>query len=197
MNSVLLLLEQIRSIAQLGLCYSKDSYDHERYEKLLELACNEYSQISDLEVKIILERFKKELGYITPKVGVNGVIVSQDGKILLEKRADDRLWGIPGGWAETGESPQRSIIREILEETGLNIEVKEIIDIFTRIPGDYGQPHTSYHILFYCQVIDGCLKSSFESLEIGFYDFNNITEWHRDHLNMALKANEFLNKYNR
>ena len=56
----------------------------------------------------------------------------------VKKRADDKLWGIPGGWAETGESPQQSIKREIYEETGLNVEVKEIIDIFTRIPGDFG-----------------------------------------------------------
>jgi len=197
MNSILLLLEQIRSIAQLGLCYAKDPYDHERYEKLLELASNEYSQICNIEEKIIVERFKKELGYITPKVGVNGVIISQEGKILLERRADDKLWGIPGGWTETGESPQQSIKREIYEETGLNVEVKEIIDIFTRIPGDFGQPHTSYHILFYCEVIDGCLKASFESIEIGFHDFNKITEWHRDHLDMARKAKEFLNEYNK
>ncbi|MGV8984463.1 NUDIX hydrolase N-terminal domain-containing protein [Clostridium sp.] len=86
---MLLLLEQIRSIAQLGLCYTKDLYDHERYENLLELASNEYSQICNIEEKIIVERFKKELGYITPKVGVNGVIISQEGKILLERRADD------------------------------------------------------------------------------------------------------------
>lgn len=197
MDNILLLLEQIRSIAQLGLCYVKDPYDHERYEKLLELASNEYSQICNIEEKIIVERFKKELGYITPKVGVNGVIISQEGKILLERRADDKLWGIPGGWTETGESPQQSIKREIYEETWLNVEVKEIIDIFTRIPGDIGQPHTSYHILFYCEVIDGCLKASFESIEIGFHDFNKITEWHRDHLDMARKVKEFLNEYNK
>lgn len=197
MSNILLLLEQIRSIAQLGLCYAKDPHDYERYENLLKLASNEYSQICDIEEKIIIERFKKELGYITPKIGVNGVIFSQDEKILLERRADDKLWGIPGGWAETGESPQESIKREIYEETGLNVEVKEIIDIFTRIPGDFGQPHTSYHILFYCKVIGGSLKTSFESLEVGFHDFNKITEWHKDHLDMARKAKEYLNAYNK
>ena len=55
MDNILLLLEQIRSIAQLGLCYANDPYDHERYEKLLELASNEYSQICNIEEKIIVE----------------------------------------------------------------------------------------------------------------------------------------------
>lgn len=193
MKSILLLLDEVRSIAQLGLCYTKDMYDRQRYEKLLDLASFEYSEISDIYKNIILERFKSELGYITPKVGVNGVVISEDGKILLERRADDKLWGIPGGWAEIGESPQESVKREIYEETGLNVEVKDIIDIFTRRPGDYGQPHTSYHILFYCKLIDGSQKISCESLEIGFYDFRQISGWHRDHFEMIEKANDFLN----
>ena len=193
MKSILLLLDEVRSIAQLGLCYTKDMYDRQRYEKLLDLASFEYSEISDIYKNIILERFKSELGYITPKVGANGVVISEDGKILLERRADDKLWGIPGGWAEIGESPQESVKREIYEETGLNVEVKDIIDIFTRRPGDYGQPHTSYHILFYCKLIDGSQKISCESLEIGFYDFRQISGWHRDHSEMIEKANDFLN----
>jgi len=192
-KSILLLLDEVRSIAQLGLCYTKDMYDRQRYEKLLDLASFEYSEISDIYKNIILERFKSELGYITPKVGANGVVISEDGKILLERRADDKLWGIPGGWAEIGESPQESVKREIYEETGLNVEVKDIIDIFTRRPGDYGQPHTSYHILFYCKLIDGSQKISCESLEIGFYDFRQISGWHRDHFEMIEKANDFLN----
>lgn len=53
------------------------------------------------------------------------------------------------------------------------------------------------HNLFCCEVIDGCLKASFESIEIGFHDFNKITEWHREHLDMDRKAKEFLNEYNK
>lgn len=73
------------------------------------------------------------------------------------------------------------------------MEVKDIIDIFTRRPGDYGQPHTSYHILYYCKLIDGSQKISCKSLEIGFYDFRQISGWHRDHFEMIEKANDFLN----
>ncbi|MFX0092832.1 MAG: NUDIX hydrolase N-terminal domain-containing protein, partial [Candidatus Hodarchaeota archaeon] len=168
-RSILDLLDEMRSIAQLGLNYTKDKYDLQRYNRLLKLACLEYAKITDLTEKIIVERFKKELGHITPKVGVNGAVFSKNGKILLEKRSDDGLWGVPGGWAEIGESPQESTKRELREETGLEIEVKEVVDIFTRLPGMYSQPHTSYHILFYCEIICGQLISSPESREIGFY----------------------------
>lgn len=124
---------------------------------LLRLASKEYSEISEIKESIIIEKFQKELGHVTPKVGVNGVIFSEDRKMLLERRADDGTWGIIGGWCEAGESPQESLKREFLEETGLNVKVIELIDIFTRKPGDFGQPHTSYHPLFICQIVDGSL----------------------------------------
>lgn len=178
---ILSLLEEIRSIAHTGLNYSKDIYDIERYERLLKIVSQKYSQIYDISEVEITKEFKKELGYITPKVGVNGIILHEDGTVLLEKRSNDQKWGIPGGWAEVGESPQRSLVREFHEETGFDIEVKGIIDIFTQYPGDYGYPHTSYHMLFYCEVKNGILKKSHESLELGFYDYRSISDWHRDH----------------
>ncbi|MFJ8067197.1 NUDIX hydrolase N-terminal domain-containing protein [Psychrobacillus sp. NPDC096426] len=188
MENRLTLLDHVRSIAQLGLQYANNPYDVERYESLLILASKEYSEISDIKESIIVEKFKNELGHVTPKVGVNGVIFSEDRKMLLERRADDGTWGIIGGWCEAGESPQESLKREFIEETGLNVKVNELIDIFTRKPGDFGQPHTSYHPLFICEILDGTLKTSFESLEIGFFHFNEVKNWHGDHYDMAKKA---------
>ena len=135
-----------------------------------------------------MEKFRKELGYITPKIGVNGILFDENYNVLLERRADDKLWGIPGGWAENGESPQASVKRELFEETGYDVEVVDIIDIFTRLPGTYGQPHTSYHVLFLCKIIGGSLKVSDESIEVGFHNINDITKWHRDHFHMVQKA---------
>lgn len=192
MESRLSLLEQVRSIAQLGLHYANNPYDIERYATLLGLASKEYSEISEVKESIIIEKFKNELGHVTPKVGVNGVIFSEDGKILLERRADDGSWGIIGGWCEAGESPQESLKREFFEETGLNVKVNDLIDIFTRKPGDFGQPHTSYHPLFVCEILDGRLQTSFESLEIGFYHISEVEKWHGDHYKMAKKAYESL-----
>lgn len=185
---ILDMLDEMRTIGQLGLCFCKDEYDKQRYNRLMELACEGYSSICKEPQNIILERFKKELGYITPKIGVNGIVFDEDYNILLDRRSDDKLWGIPGGWAESGESPETSIKRELFEETGYEVEVENILDIFTRLPGDFGQPHTSYHILFLCKIKGGSLKISSESIEVGFHNINDIKEWHRDHFAMAKKA---------
>ena len=90
------LLDELRSIAQLGLNYSKNEHDLLRYHRLLEIASDNYAEITGLPSEEIKERFKKELGYITPKIGVNGAIFNEAGQILLENRSDDLLWGIPG-----------------------------------------------------------------------------------------------------
>ncbi|HEY2582227.1 MAG TPA: NUDIX hydrolase N-terminal domain-containing protein, partial [Mucilaginibacter sp.] len=134
------LLDELRAIAQLGLNYSKNPYDLEKYNRLLQLASNEYSDFAGLPSEEVKERFKKELGYITPKIGVNGVLFNREGHILLEHRSDDLLWGIPGGWVDVGEGPETALKREFMEEANLVIEPVEIIKFVTRLPGEFNQP---------------------------------------------------------
>ena len=190
-QNIIEFLEELRSIAQLGLNYTKDPYDCERYERLLELKSIEYSKLTEIPMNQITEQFKKELGHITPKVGVDASIFSDNGHILLMKRSDDKLWCLPCGWAELGETPQEAIKREILEETCLKVEVGKLIDIFTRLPGEFGQPHTAYFLSYHCIAIGGTVAPTSEALELGFYDHTKCTAWHRDHQKRAERAYQF------
>lgn len=105
MKNVLDLLDEIRSIAQLGLYYTKDSYDIDRYNRLLNIATAKYAELTDLPSLEIKHRFSLELGYITPKLGVQGVLINEYGQILLEKRKDDLALGasqwMGGSWRNT------------------------------------------------------------------------------------------------
>jgi ADP-ribose pyrophosphatase YjhB (NUDIX family) len=58
-------------------------------------------------------------------VGVVGVVLDDEGRILLLEHVfhPRRPWGLPGGWLEAGEPPQEGVRREIVEETGLEVEV--------------------------------------------------------------------------
>jgi ADP-ribose pyrophosphatase YjhB (NUDIX family) len=189
------LLEEIRAIAQLGLNYNKDVYDRERYERLLAIACSEYASLGDLPSDKILDRFRAELGYITPKVGVSAAIFNSDGEILLVRRTDDQCWCLPCGWAEVRETPQQSVAREVLEETGLVVEVLDLVRLGTRMPGDFGLPHTTYHLEFFCKIIGGTIKESHETTDIGFQPINTPREWHLDHQSEALAALKFWRKH--
>jgi len=193
-------LEELRAIAKLGLNYTKDSYDRERYKRLLQLSATQYSELSGLSADVVQDRFKQDLGHITPKVGVNGAIFSDSGQLLLTRRADDNLWELPGGWVEVCESPQQALSREMKEEIGLEVEIKHCMDVFARMPGLFGQPHTSCHLLFHC--ISRSAKGreyvlNDEVVDIGYFDLDSDIDWHRDHEEMAIIASNWWLKQNR
>lgn len=74
-----------------------------------------------------------------PIVGVGGVII-ENGRALLVRRGSEPLrgqWSIPGGTLELGESLEQGVQRELLEETGLQVRVLDLVEVFDRIfPGD-------------------------------------------------------------
>lgn len=65
------------------------------------------------------------------KLGVAVLIRDHHGKVLLEKRSDCGLWGLPGGRIEPGESIEMAACRKILEETGLVIKIENLIGIYS------------------------------------------------------------------
>ncbi len=100
---------------------------------------------------------------------------------------------MPGGWAELGESPQQSVAREVLEETGLVVEVKELVGLHSRMPGDFDLPNTSYHLQFYCVVVGGEISTSIETKTVGFYPIDEVACWHLDHKYEATQAVDYWN----
>ena len=74
---ILSLLDEIQILARNGLNYSTDRYDRERYERLLEISTNTYSELLDLPEELIAERFHDELGHITPKIGADAAIFNR------------------------------------------------------------------------------------------------------------------------
>lgn len=63
--------------------------------------------------------------------GVSAVIRDGEGRVLLQRRTDNDLWGLPGGAVEFGESVRRALAREVLEETGLAIEIGRVVGVYS------------------------------------------------------------------
>ena len=99
-----------------------------------------------------------------PIVGVGAVVV-QNGLALVVRRATEPLkgeWSIPGGMLELGEKLRDGIAREVLEETGLIVEVGEVLDVFDSIFPD-AEGKTQYHYVlvdFVCYPKTGTLQAS-------------------------------------
>jgi ADP-ribose pyrophosphatase YjhB (NUDIX family) len=98
-----------------------------------------------------------------PLVGVGAVIVS-DGRVLLVKRGTEPArgrWSIPGGLIELGESLSQAIVREVHEETGLQVEPVELVEILDRIHRDGDRVRYHYVIADYlCKVVGGTLHAA-------------------------------------
>lgn len=64
-------------------------------------------------------------------VFAGGCLFDESGKVLLQRRGDSGKWGFPGGAIELGETPEMAAIREVKEETGLDVEVSDLIGVYT------------------------------------------------------------------
>jgi ADP-ribose pyrophosphatase YjhB (NUDIX family) len=189
-------LERIRGLAQLGLNYTTDPYDKARYRELLDLAAAGYEPLSGLPADEITARFARELGYITPKVGVDGAVFSPDGtQLLVIRRADNGNWALPGGWADLGETATQSVARELLEETTLDVTVGDVINVDTVLAGPDRGPHTAVHVTYHCTITAGEPTPTPEAIDIAYRCPADITDWQDDHDRWAAAALKWRHRY--
>lgn len=174
------LLDELRIHAENGLEYADDPYDVERYERILELTSEYYGEAVDLPPDAVRDRFAEEVGHVTPKVGGRAAIFDDGGRALLIKRSDDGTWCHPGGFTEPNERPVDTAVRETAEETGLEVEPIELVDVYPRTAGKYG-PHGFVGVVYLCEVVGGRIASSRESEDVQFRDLDDVFEWHKDH----------------
>lgn len=107
------------------------------------------------------------------RVGVGLVIRNANGDILLERRSDNGLWGLPGGRVEPGESLMQTALREAKEETGLTIVVSRLLGVYSgpedRIVTFPDNVVQLVDILLEASIVSGNLVCSSESIELRFF----------------------------
>jgi 8-oxo-dGTP pyrophosphatase MutT (NUDIX family) len=141
-----------------------------------------YADLAGLPAAEVSARFAADLGTPTPKVGATAVIPDAQGRVLLDRRADDGCWGLPGGWLGPGESPEQGVVREVAEETGLDVCVVRLGMVGWRPAGLPERPHGQVGLVYVCRVLGGTLRPSHESLEIAWRDpADPAIQWHLDH----------------
>jgi len=187
---LLALLDELRIIGQNGKQYADDPHDEERYERLLELAAEWYGHALDLPPAEVRDRFAEELGHVTPKIGGDAAVFDDEGRLLVQRRADDGTWGLPGGFVDPNESPRETAVRETREETGLAVEPEELIGVYTRKPGEYG-PHGLVIHIYRCTRVGGEIETSPETEAVEYRRIDEVDDWHRNHGTMAGEAVEY------
>lgn len=95
---------------------------------------------------------------------------------------------MPCGWVEPNERPIEAAIREAREETGLEIEVKRLVGVFTRLPSAANGPHTMIAVVHLCEITGGELRLSHEGLALRYWPIDEVRDWHATHEKYARAA---------
>ncbi|WP_399553070.1 NUDIX domain-containing protein [uncultured Streptococcus sp.] len=114
--------------------------------------------------------------------------------MLLQKRADKGTWGLPGGALELGESALEALVREFYEETGVEVRVEKLLNVYTKYSdsypnGDEAQVLTILYLVSSETSISINFFTSDETLELGFFDHSDIqniaivNQQHQDMIN--------------
>lgn len=114
--------------------------------------------------------------------GVAIIVFNDDHHVLLQKRADVGLWGIPSGHVEPGETVQMAAVREVKEETGLHVAIEKLIGVYSDPDSQiFHYPNGKIvHFITTCfqaRIVDGALSShSSESLDVQFFPIDALPD---------------------
>ena len=112
--------------------------------------------------------------YFDPKVAVV-VFIEQDEQVLLVRRANDPgrgKWAMPAGFVEWNEPPEQAAIRETMEETGLQVEIAHLLEVFPKL--DHGL--ADIIIAYRAQVIGGILQAGDDADDARWFRRDNLPE---------------------
>jgi ADP-ribose pyrophosphatase YjhB (NUDIX family) len=176
--------ESLAGVAKTGIGFTQSQFERERDEEVLKIAGDikfaaehGLKDAPDAEGHVV--EWMKEIGrgvpgYATPKVAVGAAVTNDKGELLLIQRADSGLWLYPTGWCDVGYSAPEVVVKEVLEETGIEVEPIRLIGVLdgmrlgaSRIP--------LYSLLFFCKAVGGELDiHPLECTDAGWFMRDNL-----------------------
>jgi ADP-ribose pyrophosphatase YjhB (NUDIX family) len=174
--------ESLAAIARTGLGFTENLYERERFEEVLKVAADiRVAANGEADAAGVVEEWLELVGegvagYVTPKVAVGAVVGNENNELLLVKRADSGVWLYPTGWADVGYSASEVVVKEVREETGMDVEPVRIIAVldglrlgFTRVP--------LYSLIFHCRVLGGELcPHPLECADVGWFSQERLPQ---------------------
>ena len=180
------LLDEIRSLSN----QEKRDLTYERLVEIInQLSPDEIIELSNIIgypvfTRLCMNELKHK--FVLLQDGAAAIIVNDKGQILLQSRTDNERWGLPGGCQELGERFEETVIREVKEETNLDI-TEDNLELIGIIAG--GTRRKEYpngdvvinNTALYCvKNYTGEVKWDSESKEMRFFDLDNLPENQHD-----------------
>ncbi len=162
--------KRINALAEIGLNYADNPYETERYEELRSISRKMMGELTGQPVEVIESFFLNEREYKTPQVDIRAVVFDTEDRLLMVREKADGMWSLPGGWADVGFSPSEVAVKEVQEETGLQVKPEKLIAVFDKKCHPH-PPHLHYvyKIFIGCRLLGGELKTAFDTLDVGFF----------------------------
>lgn len=114
------------------------------------------------------------------KVAVSAVVQDNQGRILLIRRSDNGKYSIPGGGLEAGETVAQAVVREVLEETGIEVDVTDLVGVFSNpdhvIAYDDGEVRQEFSVCFRAKPVGGAPRLSDESTAVEWISLEQLRE---------------------
>ncbi|MET9642773.1 NUDIX hydrolase [Streptomyces syringium] len=111
-------------------------------------------------------------------VAASAVVTDAHGRILLQRRRDNDLWALPGGGMDLGDSLPGAAVREVKEETGLDVEITGLVGTYTDprhvIAYSDGEVRRQFNVCFTARITGGELTISDESTEVRFVEAGEL-----------------------
>ncbi len=176
--------ESLAGVARTGMGFTESLFERERYEEVLRIAADikaaaDFGRDGRPDVDGYVTDWLGDVGhgvpgYATPKVAVGAAVTNDRGELLLIQRADSGVWLYPTGWCDVGYSAPEVVVKEVLEETGIEVEPVRLIGVLdgmrlgvSRIP--------LYSLLFFCRATGGSLRiHPLECTDAGWFTRDNL-----------------------
>ena len=125
----------------------------------------------------------------------SAIVTNHEGKILLQRRRDNDLWALPGGAMNIGESIRETVVREVKEETGFDVQPQYITGIYTDpqhvVAFSDGEVRQQFSICFSCTIVGGERQVSDESHDVAFFSLQEIEQLSM-HPSIRLRIQQYL-----
>ena len=118
-RQIALWADRLRDISALGLHFTDSRYDRERYQAVQNVAMVMLVAATGEPVEELELLRATIFSHPTPPSVGDAAVIDDEGRILLVRRADNQKWAMPGEALEVGETPAEGVVREALEETGV------------------------------------------------------------------------------
>ena len=184
-------------MAASGLTYSKDKFDIERYNELLDISAElltHDASPSDITREEVRDLFDKNDGYPTPKCALRIAVFDDSDRILLVRDYDGK-WTLPGGWCEYNVTLRDNAIKEAVEESGLSVEPVRLVAVLDHRKSNNPRSFfCAYNFLVLCEARGGSFVPNIETTEARYFAIDDIPDEYNshkcriEHIRLCLKA---------